>query len=129
MDDIEKMSVRTVNDDYKIIIEFFKRKRQIVLKAIQYREFGAKEGKEHYHYQFDFKPDGVKLDTLMKYLRTELHERYGNSNYYVSKVKDDSKHLTYIAKGFEMVNQQGYSEEFLEHPIQARIRRLRILFK
>ena len=106
------LSIRTKNDNYKLLSTFITGKKATIDKALVYKEFGTKEGNEHFHYHFELSNLKTNLDTLMKYIRTQLHGTYdGNASYYVKKVKSVEKHIDYIAKDLERVHQFGFTED------------------
>ncbi len=109
------LSIRTKNDNYKLLTTFIEGKKAIVDKALVYKEFGTKEGNEHYHYHFEISNLKINIDSLMKYIRTQLHGTYdGNASYYVKKVKSVDKHIDYVAKDLERVHDKGFSDKEIE---------------
>lgn len=106
------LSIRTKNDNYKLLSTFIEGKQATIDRALVYKEFGTKEGNEHYHYHLEISNLNCQLDSLMRYIRTQLHGTYdGNSSYYVKKVKSVDKHIDYISKDLERVHDKGFTEE------------------
>ncbi len=106
------LSIRTKNDNYKLLTSFIEGKKAQIDKALVYKEFGTKEGNEHFHYHLEISNLNIELDSLMRYIRTQLHGTYdGNSSYYVKKVKSVEKHIDYISKDLERVHMKGFSSD------------------
>lgn len=106
------LSIRTKNDNYKLLSTFIEGKQATIDKALVYKEFGTKEGNEHYHYHLEISNLNMQLDSLMRYIRTQLHGTYdGKTSYYVKKVKSVDKHIDYVAKDLERVHEKGFTEE------------------
>jgi uncharacterized protein Yka (UPF0111/DUF47 family) len=106
------LSIRTKNDNYKLLTSFIEGKKAVIDKALVYKEFGTKEGNEHFHYHLEISNLKIEVDSLMRYIRTQLHGTYdGNSSYYVKKVKSVEKHIDYISKDLERVHCKGFTKE------------------
>ena len=106
------LSIRTKNDNYKLLTTFIEGKKAIIDKALVYKEFGTKEGNEHFHYHLEISNLNIELDSLMRYIRTQLHGTYdGNASYYVKKVKSVEKHIDYISKDLERVHDKGFTAD------------------
>ncbi len=104
------ISIRTTKDNHKMLSTFIETKGTLD-KALVYQEFGSKEGNEHFHYHYELSLNKITVDTLLKQMRTKLHEYYGTKNYYVKKVKSVDKHIDYVAKDLERVHNIGFTDD------------------
>lgn len=109
-----EISVRTVENNLKLLLEYFTKKTIKITKYICAKEFGDKNKGEHYHYHFVVSQCKIKLKSLMTDIRRFLYKLYNCKNYYVKEVQDTEKHELYVTKDGEYES-DGYTSDELEN--------------
>lgn len=108
-----ELSVRTVEKNLDLILNYFVKKGIKLSKYICGKEFGTKNAGEHYHYHLVITKYKGKIESLMTSIRRKLYKFYNNKNFYVKQVKDTTKHELYVTKDGDYES-EGYSDEELE---------------
>lgn len=108
-----EISVRTVENNLEIILNYLAKKGIKLAKYICGKEYGTKNQGEHYHYHLVVGKCKLKIESLMTNIRRLLYKYYNCKNYYVKQVKDTTKHELYVTKDGDYQS-DGYSSEELE---------------
>lgn len=108
-----QISVRTVENNLKILLELFAKKGIKLLKYICGKEVGKTNKNEHFHYHFVVDKCKITADSLKTSIRRFLYNFYKCKNFYVKDVKDTEKHELYVTKDGDYES-DGYSSDELE---------------
>lgn len=108
-----QISVRTVKNNLKLLIDYFSKKDIKLSKYICGKEFGDKNKNEHYHYHFVVSQCKIKLKSLMTDIRRFLYKTYNCKNFYVKEVKNTESHELYVTKDGDYES-DGYTSDELE---------------
>ena len=108
-----EISVRTVENNLELLLNYFAKKGITLSKYICGKEFGTKNNGEHYHYHLVISKCKNKIESLMTSIRRLLYKFYKSKNFYVKQVKDTTKHELYVTKDGDYQS-DGYSTDELE---------------